>query len=167
MSKIFKSFNISAIGAFDEVQKSDMVFSIFDHWLDEKESDDLIVLHDEKIFAKDLEKKNIYYNYENLFLKFYSSIYNKYKVFIVLKTLDFTTFICEFDSSKDYTEIIKKGIREEVFFSLLIPELLAIISSGHDFTHHVTINKINKNILYKNTITEIIKESGLFVLKGA
>lgn len=168
---ILERYNIDVLFSFEEIDNSKqytkIIFSIFDHWLTEKEAEEKIFLYDDIVFATDQNKKDIYSVYENKFLEFYNMLYYEYNVYLMLKDIEGALIFCNFDSNDEYIEIIKTGIREQFSFSMFVPEFESIFSNGFDFTHYINIRNTKNLNSNKLAMKEMIKKNKLFVLNDS
>ncbi|WP_342270239.1 hypothetical protein [Rickettsia endosymbiont of Orchestes rusci] len=129
--------------------------SVFDHWLSEEEADELIIFYQRKFKFK--ENKEKYYQYEQLFIKFYLYLFNNTKVYAY-----FDRLYVSFDSKEEYLSHVLLSIRERLFLKIILPEYHAIIDGGHDLTDLLKVKKDYPEGL--EAISKIVKEHGLYIL---
>lgn len=151
IEKIFMNFlNVDRldIDLFEHETKLNTVFlSVFDHWLNEQEANDL--LHE--------NNQNLKFYYKRL-ETFYYHLIKKNDTYLVQENNKITLSHLSEDSDK-FSELIHKNIYEENFQHFFIPSLTIEIVGNYDFTHV---------IYYKDVIPNIVKiaseEHNLYLL---
>jgi len=129
--------------------------SVFDHWLSEEEAAELIIFYKRKFNSK--ENKEKYYQYEQLFIKFYLYLFNNTKVYA-----RFDRLYISFDSKEEYLSHVLLSVRERLFLKIILPEYHAIIDGGHDLTDILKVKKDYPEGL--EAISKIVKDHGLYIL---
>jgi|GEM_PF-4905448 len=152
-------YNIESLPGYEK-----MLFSVFDHWLDEKESKASIIIYDKKIFQSDSQKLQIYLDYEKAFLKFYTKLYSKYEIYSGFIDANNRTIFFRFENLEDLIHHIKAIIKEELYSALIIPNLHSVIFNLFDYTHCIYIREIEDSGLHINTLNKLVKDSGLNIL---
>lgn len=141
-----------------------IITSIFDHWLNEEESAEKIILYSEDDFKQNPDNLKLFNIYESRYLKYYEELYDSYKLYTAMYDIHDRICIFEYDSKDEFLEHMKLGFREELFFALLIPELDIIIRDEFDYKHVVFVKKHEKSSLYLDRIRSHLSNNGLFVL---
>lgn len=129
--------------------------SVFDRWLSDEEYDELMIYYQRKFNSK--ENKEKYYQYEQLFIKFYLYLFNNTKVYA-----RFDRLFISFDSQEEYLSHVLLSIRERLFLKIILPEYHAIIDGGHDLTDILKVKKDYTEGL--EVISKIVKDHGLYIL---
>ncbi|CEO17911.1 hypothetical protein RMONA_07800 [Rickettsia monacensis] len=103
------------------------------------------------------ENKEKYYQYEQLFVKFYLYLFNNTKVYA-----RFDRLFISFDSQEEYLSHVLLSIRERLFLKIILPEYHAIIDGVHDLTDLLKVKKDYPQGL--EAISKIVRENGLYIL---
>lgn len=166
-NKIYKLFERMDFFQDDdniEYLKKDYIIkciSVFDHWLNDEEYLNTVMNYSENFKDKDIAKQ--YTNYEQLFLNFYSYLYNNTIVYGRLYCNRFSGGFITFDTEQEYLSHILLSIREQLFLEIVLPEYKVVIDGNYDLTHILLTKKDYPEGLEK--VSKIIKEHGLFILE--
>ena len=150
---------------FDEALVSDevinayhsLVVSAYDHWLSEEEE----FISYATLFGMNKKEQKakypVYKNCENKFINFYERLF-KYDFYLIYMD----EHIVHLKNKRDFLTFIKQDIREMRFHRYIVPDLGILIAGNFDLSHVI---HASKNFYKKSTFEEIVKESGLFILK--
>jgi len=139
--------------------------SAFDHWLNEEEAEENIILYSNILDAKaSLQLKDQirqalkYYSFEAKFLCFYQALYLKYNVY---KYNSEEERFKPFSSMKKFLREVQASIREEKFIEVYIKDLECLILGNYD----MTLPFFCANEEGKAKLQSLAKMCGLFILK--
>lgn len=135
----------------DYVSKS--IISVYDHWLTEDEAEKDIISY--AICSNKASFKR-YYNKEKLFINFFISLYNKYKLH-EYKMHDKT--INPINSIDYLIHILSKGLREKEDFVIFDKLHTYILINSYD------LNIVLYSLRPEFYIKKLANQSNLFVLK--
>lgn len=130
--------------------------SIFDHWLNEKEAEDNIIIFQDIEEYMVSEKYKKYTQFENRFKKFYETLYQDTSVYIELYGRIF-----KFSNMEEYMSFVSLNIKEQLFTRFIIPEFYIIVEGGYDLTHLIYIHRKSKAEQY---IKNLVNNCELFIL---
>ncbi|MCC8418248.1 MAG: hypothetical protein LN590_01230 [Rickettsia endosymbiont of Glossina mortisans submortisans] len=134
--------------------------SVFDHWLNDEEYLNAIMNYSEKFRDINVEKQ--YTNYEQLFLNFYSYLYNNTIVYGRLYCNRSRGGFVTFDTEQEYLSHVLLSIREQLFLEIVLPEYRVVIDGNYDLTHILLTKKDYLEGL--EAISKIAKAHGLYIL---
>lgn len=150
--KRFKNFDL---GEFDPscIGFAYAYLSVFDHWLDENEADECLVLN-----YMSAKENNALYEYllgEKMFINFYSELAEQGVVFNKPKK----TF--SIDGKEDYfTEIIKESLREKRFMDVYFVKHKFRVKGRFDRSDVLFFDSDAEKIV----VEKIARRNGLFFL---
>jgi hypothetical protein len=151
-----------------DIEQSDgyskIIFSVFDHWLNEDEAETLIVLYDKEIFQKNTQKQHLYSEYEKVFLEFYTKLYSQHKIYLSFADKNDRTIFFEFDSLEDLRYHIISAVKEEFFSALIVPDLHSLIFNWCDYTHCAYVKETTDLKSDIKVLNKLIKDNGLYQL---
>lgn len=96
--------------------------------------------------TKILSKNTVYL--ESQFCRFYDEIYSLHKVYGAVYDINGWARIMQYDSKHKFLDHIKWGVREQLFFALLIPTLDTIIINEFDYKHIIFVKKKVKRVTF-------------------
>lgn len=138
-------------------------FSVFDHWLTEEE-----YVNADLYFINELtkEENQTFCMYENHFKKFYKSVYNKYSTYLLIGTDASSARVLCTENFDEYMSYVVLSIRQELYATILIPQLSLILVGGFDLTNYAYIYKKSKSQLLKtkHVLYELLAQNNLHIL---
>jgi hypothetical protein len=153
------SFDIETLSDNSEYTMRNL--SAFDHRLTNEEAEDKVLFFTYALEReKDLEGKEYFKNHDK-FLNFYLSLYSSYRLYGYF-TSNGPDALIEFDNIEEYKSHILLSVRQQLFLTLILPDLFTVIKGGFDLTHQIYVVKGKEEYLGK--LEPLIKRSGLHIL---
>lgn len=141
------------LGTFSAVK----TLSIFDHWLSEEEASNEIMAY----ISINEENKNTYIERENRLLRFFEQLLRSISSYFFIEDEEGDSGkYYSFSSDEGLVDMVIKGIREEVRFNILLPEIGVMICTGYDMTFDLYF----LNSEHYDAIFELAKSNDLFLL---
>jgi hypothetical protein len=107
------------------------------------------------------ENKNIYLERESRLLRFFEQLLTSISSYFFFEDAeDNTGEYYSLSPGEDLMKMMTKGIREEVGFNILLPEIGIMICTGYDMTFDLYFLDINDY----DAISELVKKHDLFLL---
>jgi hypothetical protein len=148
----------------DEIKEQKFYHTVyiseFDHWLSEDEAETQCVFYSKN--DKSMLKK--YYEYEDLFLKSFSEIYDGYEIFDISSEIhNEEQFSSKKISTKNsFIKICKASLREQCFFFLAIPQKATILIGNYDLVTIVLTRKGWEN--HQEELCNLFLKNDLYVI---
>lgn len=135
------------------------LLTIFDHWLTEKEADQLSLSYP-VIMSKNQKNIKDYLFQEEKFLSFCAKLYNTGDVYYCRDDHEGSNEFHTFSSKKEFLEILKNNLREIKFSFFFLKEFNILMLGNFDLSMHVFYNKNTSREKFKHYVFD----SGLFLL---
>lgn len=133
------------------------LITIYSHILDDSEIDETMLMSYITIDKNEHKMLEKYYDIEDRYVRFFSTLYETYGLYIFDTELEETFY--QF-SSRELKELCKASLREKRFAYFCIPELDMLIVGNYDLTFVVYYRKEERMTTFKRALSD----SGLYFI---